>query len=111
MPRDLYAPAHPCRIVPLDVVHEARQCISARRPANEARVEANRHHLWLPLTLAMELIECGPEIGEEILPRYPPRVGGELEVIGVKSIGNNEPRLAVHPNPVREIVVVGIGVV
>ena len=31
----------------------------------------------------MELIERGLEIGEEILPGHPPRVGGEL-VIGIR---------------------------
>ena len=74
-------------------------------------MQANRHHLGLPLALAMQLVERGLEIGEKILAGHPPRAESELEVVGVESIGNDQPRLTGHLHPIGEVVVVGIGVV
>lgn len=77
--------------MPLSVAHEMGQRIGSSRTTDEACMRANRHHLGLPLALAMELVERGLEVGEEILARHSPRAAGELEVVGIKGIGNDQP--------------------
>ncbi len=105
---DLLPSADPDLVVSQYVIHETRQRLGAAGTTDESCVQANRHHLRLPLALLVQPVEGEPKVGEEVLARQPAGRGGELEVVGVERIRYDEPRLAADDDVVGQVVIVGV---
>src|ERR1700733_7144626 len=99
VPRDLDSLAHPHLRMPEDVLEETRQPGDARRMADHARMQPDRHHLWLLGAFAIEPVES---------VAVPPLVVGArgegtrrvLRVVVGMRIGQRQVVLAAHVDPV-----------
>ncbi|KOT01469.1 hypothetical protein DM50_2834 [Burkholderia mallei] len=116
VPRDLDAARDPHAIVPLDVIEKALQRAKAPRPAEQAAVHADRHHLGRFVAFLVQHVERVAQIVEEMIGGVEALRRRETHVVRVERVRDDQLRharaarhLDVHPE--RQIVAVMIGVV
>ena len=66
MSRDFHPPANPGFVVPLHMVHEAREGVGATRSTNQSSMQTDGHHFRLTLAFSVQLIERRAQIEKEI---------------------------------------------
>ncbi len=112
---DVDAARQPHLVVALDVVDEALQRRHTPGTADQAAMQADRHHLGLAgLALGVERVEGVLQVGEELLAFGEAGLDGEAHVVGVERVGDDELRrdgvaMAVMVEPVGQVVVIGVG--
>src|SRR5690606_27960173 len=112
---DLAAGRQPDAIVALHVVDEALESRGATGTAYEAAVQANSHHARpAGLAFAIERVEAVLQVGEELVAVGEPGGDGEAHVVGLERVGDDQLRrdriaVAVMVEPVRQLVVIGVG--
>ena len=74
-------------------------------------MQPDRHHLRRGFSFAVEHVERILQVVEESLARREPRRDRELHVVVVERVRDDEMRLPADPRPVRQVVVVCVGVV
>ena len=90
MERDVDAAGHPDPVVALRIVEEAGERRGAPRPAGEAAVQADRHHLGLTRrTFGVEEIKGVLEIGVKLIPRVETLRRRKAHIVGVERIGDD----------------------
>src|SRR6202048_1634653 len=94
----------------LDIVEEAREACRARRMADQAHMQAYRHHLRLRCAFRVEHVE-GVLMPREIIGRRPKEAGAELAIIVDERIGTDPMRLAVDALPIGQFVVMRVGII
>ena len=77
--------------------------------AHQAHVQADRHHLRMPGPFAQEHVEGVFDEGEPLIGRAGP--AGIFPVVVGQRVGHDEVRPTLHRLPVRELVVVRVGIV
>ena len=92
------------------VVEESLQTCRPRGMPDKPHVEPNRHHLRLPLSLAVQQIESVLQEREEVL-RGKESPDSELQVVRAQGIRNDQVRLSLNLDPVGKLVIVRIRVV
>src|SRR5262249_34583722 len=107
---DVETPCEPHAVVLCHVIECALEPGGARRMTDEPEVQAERHHLGLRPTLAIEHVEAVLHEREVVVGREE-AAAPELRVVGRQAVRDDEVRAVVHPHPVRQLVVVGVGVV
>ena len=93
----------------LDVIEQALQADSAGGMADQAHVQADRHHLRLRRTLAVEHVERVAHEGEPLVRRADG--GAELAVVVGDGIGHDELGLALDGQPEGQLLAVIVAVV
>src|ERR1700730_11071890 len=111
VPGDIHAPAYPHALVLEHMVEKAREPRRAARTTGQSHLQPDGHHLGRRRSLRVEDVESVPEIGVEILAGVEALDPAELHVVVVHGVGNDEVALAGHRDPVRQVVVVRVGVV
>jgi hypothetical protein len=112
MASDIDAARDPHLLVAEHIVEEALQRLEASRPANDARVKRNRHHLWREGPLRIEAVECVLEILEELIARAEATSRRlELHIGGIRRVRHDEMRASVVVGPIGQVVGIGIGIV
>ena len=83
---DIDAPADPDLGMLQRVVDEPRECRDASRPADEAAVQADGHHLRCRFALGVERIELALYRGDELLDRVVAGVqeGRIVDLVGIR---------------------------
>ena len=109
--RDVEPGCNPDAIVAERIVKEPRERERASGPADQAAVQADRHHLWRDVAFGIERVERILEIGVELIAGVEALRGGEAHVVGVERIGRHELRAARPLEPVRQIVRIGVGAI
>ena len=89
---DLQPCRHPDAVVLADVVEEAHQGRSAAGPADQAAMQADRHHLRRRRAFLIEHVKTVLEIGEEFLAAAKALRGDKAHVVGVERVGDDELR-------------------
>ena len=74
-------------------------------------MQTDGHHLGRRRSFAVQHIERVLEVVEEAVAGRETGRYAEFHVVGVERVGDHEVRFAVHARPVRQVVVVGVGVV
>lgn len=74
------------------------------------QVQAERHHLGLRLSLAVEHVEAVLH-EREVVVGGEQAAGAELRVVGREAVRHDQVRAVVHAHPVRQLVVVGVRIV
>src|ERR1700681_421188 len=110
VPGNVQPPRDPDSFMALDIVEEAREAGRPRRMADQAHMEADRHHLRLSCAFRVEHVE-GVLMPREIIGRRSEETGAELAVIVDERIGNDQMRLAVDDFPIGQFVVVRVGII
>src|SRR5215469_8540498 len=107
MASDLDPAADPYAGEAPDVVEQPLQTACARRMADDAHVQADRHHSRLRGALAIQEVERVAAISEEVVSG---REGAapELRIVGRKAIGDDQVRAAADLCPVRKLIIVSI---
>ena len=105
------AAADPDTIVTLDVVEEARERRDATWAAHETHVQADRHHPRVLGALGVEHVERVSHVGEPLVARAEALWRSKLHVVVVERVGHHQVRAAGLDDPVRQVIVVGVGVV
>src|SRR5439155_20789506 len=106
--RDVDAARDPHFAFPARITQKALQRSEASRPADEAAMQADRHHAP---ALGMKNVERVLQVIEELLAGIEALRRREAHVVGVERIWNHELRLAIAKVVPRQIVVVVVGVV
>jgi hypothetical protein len=105
----------PDLLVALHIFHKLAQPLGTAGTADQAAMQADRHHLRLAgLAFGIERIEGIFQILEELLAIGEAGGDGETHVVGVERVGNDELRLdgvamTVMVEPVGQVVIIGIG--
>ena len=71
---DFAAPGEPHAVMGLRVIEEAQNSAGAARTADQAVVQADRHHFGMLGALGVKRVETVAQIGEEIARRITPPV-------------------------------------
>ena len=111
VPGYVHAPAEPDPVMLQYVIKEPLQRGRPARPADNAAVQSDGHHLRRRLPFPVEQVEGILQVGEKLLPAIESLAGSETHVVGVQGIRDYQVRLAVHHFPVGQIVRVGIRVI
>src|SRR5687767_8848236 len=94
MPGDVNAPAYPCMLVLQNVVQKALQSRDASRPADQARMQADRKHFWrvepARVAFAIERIERIAQVIKELRAAIEALHGGEAHVVAVQCVRHNQ---------------------
>ena len=98
----------PYLVVGERIVEEPSQRRRAAGTPDEARVQADRHHLGRAEPLRVERVEAVFEIGEELVAGIEALRRGEAHVIGVERIGHDELRPFCALDPIGQFVGVGV---
>jgi hypothetical protein len=110
MPRDVDAARDPDAGMARHMVEQALQADRATGMADDAIVQADRQQLRLRPTFFVQHVEGVAAVGEEI-------VGGgeaaaaEFHVVGRQRVGHHEVRTSMLACPIRQLVVIGVGVI
>ena len=118
VPGDVDAPADPHALVSADIVEKPLQRGDAARPAAQPGMQADGQHLRRVesrrIAFAIQRVEGVLQVVEELRAGIKALRCGEAHVVAVEGIGNDEVRRrarARRPNPVRQVVGVGIRIV
>src|SRR6266700_288079 len=106
--RDLQPRRHPDTLVLADIIQETDQARGAAGPAGETAVQSHRHHLRRRLPFGIEHVECILEISEKLLAFGKALRIDKAHVVSIKRIGNNELLALRAPDPIGQIVGIGI---
>src|SRR5262245_19483582 len=107
---DVDAPGEPDALVAGDVVERALQAGGPRRMADQAQVQAERHHPGLRAALAIQDLEAVLDERVVVAGREE-AAAAELGVVRREAVGHDQVRPIVHAHPVGQLVVVRVGVV
>ena len=94
----------------LDVVEQSFQARRSRGMADDPHVQADREHFRLGRALAIQEVERVAAVMKEVVAGRE-HAAAELRIVGGHRVGDDQMRLALDPGPVRQFVVVGVGIV
>src|SRR6266700_6499815 len=107
---DVETPCEPHAVVLGHIVERALEPRGARWMTDEPQVQAERHHLRLRAALAVEHIEAVLDEREVVLGGEE-AAAAELRIVGGEAVRHDQMRAVVHPQPVRQLVVVCVRIV
>src|SRR5262245_16021274 len=94
MARYVNATRDPCSFATRDMIDESLERQGATRPAGEATVQSDRHHLGHSSSaFLVKNIEGVAQICEELITGVEALRRGETHVIGIQCVGHDEVRV------------------
>ena len=110
-PRDIAAAREPDVAERLRVLDEAREGVGARGVAGDPRVQADRHHARDVVAVVAQAIEVRLRHLVEVLGAREAVARHVARVVDDEAVGHDQVGPSEHARPVRQIVVVAVGVV
>src|SRR5690606_30313756 len=86
------AAAYPDALVPLHMVQETLQAGKTPRPAHQATVQTDRHHLGRMLALGIQHVEGILEISVKVVARVEALRCSKAHVVAIQGIGYDQLR-------------------